>query len=120
MKNILNYIKKNITKYLKQNQEDLSPTSQSTLDTLKEASSEPMTNEEVKGTPFRIVGNHDKGYFVALGYHRLTETSQNKATLYEQISHYDWHFMTNVIAAIHSQMSAITTDLKSKTKQNGN
>lgn len=97
-------------RFLKHNQKEQSITQSIIDETHKQPSSEiPMTNEEVPGTPFRIVGNHDNGYFVALGFHRLTPTIPNKSSLLERInsSNQDWNFTVNVIAAIFDQLKNI-------------
>lgn len=40
----------------------------------KEAYSEVIKREPIEGTPFEIIGNQEKGYFIALGKFKITET----------------------------------------------
>lgn len=47
-------------------------------DTHKQNSSELIERHPVEDTPFTIIGHPDKGYFLAMGMHRLTDYCKTK------------------------------------------
>ena len=76
--NILKFITTKLTSMTTAKQSSTLQSSGSAEETPKsDYSNIPITNEEIPGTPFRILGNPQVGYFVALGMHRLTETMPN-------------------------------------------
>lgn len=73
-------------------------------ETTKQESSELVKQEEIEGTPFKLVTT-EKGAFIAMGQYRLTEVQAEEelrkyvATMAEM----NWEFITAVIGAITKQ-----------------
>lgn len=67
----------------------------------KETSSLPIiTNEPIKDTPFRLIGNPTQGYAIALGDHRLTEISETKDETLQKLEEKPWNIIANMIVTI--------------------
>lgn len=63
-------------------------------------SSELIEREEVEGTPFQLV-NVGKGWFLALGRHRLTEMGEeSKEELIAKVVNKDWYLVLDTIVAL--------------------
>lgn len=61
--------------------------------------SELIKQTPIDGTIFTMVEVEEKGAFVALGNHRLTEFYQNAEGAYtDNIEHVNWEFLMNVIS----------------------
>lgn len=84
-------------------------TTQKELLELQNGSEEPNTNnppssqlvetEPIKNTGFQIVGNAEKGYFVALGQYRLTTFHKDKKELLKKVKDKDWEIILALIGA---------------------
>lgn len=48
-----------------------------------------VDREPLPNTPFEIIGNKEKGYFVALGKYRLTDTAKTKKETLNYITNFD-------------------------------
>jgi hypothetical protein len=57
-----------------------------------------VENNRYEGTGFSIVGNEDKGYFVALGKYRLTE-AKTKIQCKQMIENRDYELILGMIGA---------------------
>ncbi|AXH77139.1 MAG: hypothetical protein [Microviridae sp.] len=57
-----------------------------------------MEREEIIGTPFLIVGNEEKGYFLALGPYRLTEPTEYKYDVEKVLTEELWNIVIKVIS----------------------
>lgn len=68
----------------------------------KENSSELLHQEKIVGTPLTIVGNEDKGYFIALGRYRLTEPIETIDAAYGLLESQQWNIISNMIATMIS------------------
>lgn len=64
------------------------------------SSEELIEQEEVEGTPFKLVNIRKGGWFIALGRHRLTEMQENKQELIEKIVNKDWTLVLDTIVAL--------------------
>lgn len=64
------------------------------------AESGDFTNEQIAGTPFRLIGDKDKGYCIVLGEHRLTDIVRKKQQAIDFMEKKHWLFLTNVTIAI--------------------
>lgn len=70
----------------------------------------------IDGTIFTMVKIEEKGAFIALGNHRLTELYQDAQGAYtDNIEHVNWEFLMNVISLT---VETIVNDKLNK-KQNG-
>lgn len=58
-----------------------------------------VTNEEIEGTPFRLVGNKEKGYFIAFGKYKLTETEETKTAATNKLTTNQWDVLTALITS---------------------
>lgn len=61
---------------------------------------EPLINEEVPGTPFRLVGDKEHGYALTLGKNRLTEPRKNKDEIINELMYVDWNLIANMIVTV--------------------
>ena len=57
-------------------------------------------HKEIEGTPFHSIYQEDKGWFIVMGNHRLTEPTKTQEEAEAQISFKDWNFVTRVIGVI--------------------
>lgn len=75
-----------------------------------------VEKEHVEGTPFDIVNVQEKGWFLAMGQHRLTEPITNKNALLQSIDNLPWDILMNMvmIAAEYVIMSHENNTLKNK------
>lgn len=68
----------------------------------KENSSEELLEREaIEGTPFYIVGNHDIGYFLTLGKHRLTEPDKDILSVYSKLKNNMWDIILKLVITSH-------------------
>lgn len=74
-------------------------------------SEEEIEREQVKDTPFWCIGNKEKGYFLVMGKHRITEIYQYKNQAYNALDTERWKIILNVIA-IMMENSNYISDLK--------
>lgn len=59
-----------------------------------------ITNEPITNSPFRLIGNINQGYAIAIGNHRLTEPKPTKKEAIEELDHNRWNITANMIVAI--------------------
>lgn len=71
--------------------------------------------EEVEGTPFKIITNNEKQtYFIAIGNNRVSEETNDKEALIEEIKNNDWMLAFRMTAVVAEQVM-----LKLQEKQTG-
>lgn len=68
----------------------------------KEPSSELLTRERIKNTPFDLVGNEEQGYFVALGRYKVSETYGDQDTAIHEAKYPAWDILLNVMSLMAS------------------
>lgn len=74
--------------------------------------SEPeITNQPVEYTPFRLIGQKNKGYFITIADQRLSEYFETEAEALQSINDKNWNLIANLIISI------ITIVDKNKIKQ---
>lgn len=69
--------------------------------------SELVSRETIHGTPFNLVGNEDKGWFLAMANYRITEMCDTKSEALEKLDSDTWSIMlamVHVAMEIHKQM----------------
>lgn len=54
------------------------------------------TNEPIDGTPFRLIGTKENGYFIVLGKYRITEIKETEGEALELLITNNW----DIIAAL--------------------
>lgn len=54
---------------------------------------------EIEDTPFQIVGNEEKGYFVAFGKYRVGEVVETKEEALKYFNIKSWNIFINTITA---------------------
>lgn len=59
-----------------------------------------IVREPVEHTPFHVIGNEEKGYFLAIGMHRLTEPKESQHEAIECLDKDFWNILTNVVIAM--------------------
>lgn len=59
-------------------------------------SEELVTREEIKDTPFHIIGVRGE-YFGSLGRHRITEPKKQKQTIKKELEKMTWNRIVQVI-----------------------
>lgn len=104
MKNTLKYLQNILTKSKKTHQELTENTLSNGEKTHNNDSSEQVElNEEIPYTPFRVVGNKEKGYFIALGLHRLTEYQKTQEQAIQLLDNNMWLIIANMMVTIIQQ-----------------
>lgn len=63
-------------------------------------SSEIQTNEPIEFTPFRCIGNPEKGYFVAMGQYQITELFETQELAVDALEANKWTVMINIMTII--------------------
>lgn len=82
-------------------QEDILNTQTSTEEVHKKNSNlELITMDEVPGTPFKITGTEEKGYFLTLGKYRLTEYYETKTEALDRLILEQWTIMLRIITIV--------------------
>lgn len=104
------------TKYLHQAHTAPSNTSYNGKEKTNSDSSEKeiVTNKPIKNTPFRLVGNPKKGYFIALGLHRLTEYKPTQQETLIQLKYNNWELILNMTTTLITQMDEIQKQTKNQ------
>lgn len=75
---------------------------------LSSNSEKPITNDELTGTPFRIVNIPDKGWFITLGMQRVTaQIYPTRKEAIQPVQERDWNFLCNVIVTLIEQVNQI-------------
>lgn len=93
----------------------LQNTTEETQQNNNNSPSELVEREKVEGTGFEIIGNKEKGYFVALGIFRITEPKPSKGILRKMIQHKDYEIILGLISAsIAMTTKEIKEDLQQK------
>lgn len=67
-------------------------------------SSELIERVEVVGTPFHVIGNEEKGYFLSIGKYRLTENRKTKDDALAEMNSNMWNIMMNLCIIIYEGM----------------
>lgn len=71
------------------------------LDSLNEKMNQ-ITNEEITGTPFRVVGDDEHGYSAVLSNYWLTKRMKTKEEVIEWVCKDTWEFRLTVMSAVAS------------------
>lgn len=101
MENILKRTWNTITKSAKQFHVEQQHTSTNTKEAHSDNSSTKISlNEAIPDTPFRLIGDPDNGYFIAIGNYRITETQKTPAGAEYMIHKEPWIITANLIAAM--------------------
>lgn len=58
---------------------------------------ELTANDEIAHTPFRLVGNKEQGYCLALGQYLLTVRKPKKQDVLDDLDSRPWHIITNMM-----------------------
>jgi hypothetical protein len=78
---------------------------------------EATTNEELTGTPFRIVHIPEHGWFITLGMQRISSTlHKTRAEAIKPVHERDWFFICNAIVTILEQVGTIKNIEQDKAK----
>lgn len=57
-----------------------------------------ITRTQIQNTPFTLVGNKDKGYFLTIGTYRITNYYPTATEAKEQLYKEQWNIIMNLIA----------------------
>lgn len=63
---------------------------------------ELIEQHEIQNTPFKAIGNKERGYFLALGANRLSQEFKNPDELTEALEKNKWNIILNLIVEISS------------------
>lgn len=63
-------------------------------------SSKLVTNDPIKNTPFRLIGNTTQGYAIAMGNYRLTEPKETTEEALEELEFNQWNIFANMVVII--------------------
>lgn len=66
----------------------------------KDSSDDEMYVETLQDTPFRIVGNEKRGYFLAMGMYRLSETQDTPLKVKAWLKKNMWHVVGNMVVCM--------------------
>lgn len=61
---------------------------------------ELIEQHELENTPFKAIGNKERGYFLALGANRLSKEFKNPDELKEALETNRWNIIINLIVQI--------------------
>lgn len=73
----------------------------------KPKSSELLQREEVTGTPFTIVGNEEKGYFLAMGKWKLSGHLPSKTAVIAYLDAEHWTITMNCIIVVTEMLEEL-------------
>lgn len=60
-----------------------------------------IIREKIEGTPFQLINQDDKGWFISLGRYRMTEIGTNtKEELTAMVANKDWTLILDTIAVL--------------------
>lgn len=79
-----------------------------------EENEELITREEVKGTPFHILGDSEKGYSLTYGIFRISESKETKEEVLELTKEPNWDIIGNFIFAIMAGRDMMNEKIKSE------
>lgn len=65
---------------------------------------ELLERDEIENTPFHVVGNRDRGYFIALGAYRLTELYPDKSSAVLSMDENKWTLILTMIGVAVEQL----------------
>jgi len=117
MKNTLKYIQTIWTRLTTTNQKATDNTSQDGEEATKPDSSNQITsNEPITNTPFRVIGNPEKGYFLALGIHRITDFKPSRSDAKDLLITNQWEIIINTITTVIHAINLEREQQKNNTK----
>lgn len=64
------------------------------------SSTELVEQEKIQGTPFRIIGNEERGYFLSFGKFRLTEAMHDKLAVLEHVNENMWTIIVQIVGVV--------------------
>lgn len=77
-----------------------------------------MEKTPIAGTDFDLVGNIERGYWIAFGRFRMTEARENKEEALQDLIINQWKITTKVSAVVHETLMADTAKmLEDRAKQ---
>lgn len=62
--------------------------------------SDLWTNEEMEGTPFRLVGNEKEGYTITFGRYRMTEFLKTPDDVWNALGDEQWKIIAQLIGTM--------------------
>lgn len=65
------------------------------------SNSELVERHEIPNTPFHIVGNKEKGYFLTLGKYKISDTYKTEEELFEDVDKQHWNITLRLITTVH-------------------
>lgn len=71
-----------------------------------------ITNEPIKNTPFRLIGNTTQGYAIGIGNYRLTEPKPTEEEAIAQLQIQQWNITANMIVAITETYRTLVKETK--------
>lgn len=83
----------------------------------KEKSSELLERERIENTPYTIIGNQEKGYFLAFGKYKVIENKPTKQEVRDELEKRKWFVMMDTVVCIldmieHNKISTIDKEKK--------
>lgn len=67
-------------------------------------SSEMAEMDVIEGTPFTVVGNEERGYFIAIGKFRISEVKPTREEAECLLSTDRWNVIVNLIVTLAGEM----------------
>lgn len=85
----------------------------------KQSASEELVNKyQVPGTAFQIIGNKEKGYFIALGQYRVSDPQKTVQDCQTMIDNKDWDLIVNLMG-LTTRLEIDKMKSEAKAEKNG-
>ena len=75
------------------------------FDSEMERNEELLTREEIKDSPFQIIGIPGSGFFGCLGQHRITKVQTTKEIVEKELKTINWNRIVQVVLVLIQQMN---------------
>jgi hypothetical protein len=68
--------------------------------------------EQIENTPFKIVGNKQRGYFLSMGLYRISDNLQSPKAVKEWLKNNQWHVTGNMVVCMLETMKSLQPEQK--------
>lgn len=76
-----------------------------------------IMREKIEKTPFHIIGDEEKGYFIALGKYRVTEPTKTPEEAIQKLDIEKWNILVDVITIIITATDNAISQLNENKRQ---
>lgn len=81
------------------------------------SSTKLVEKEQIKGSPFMMVGSKEEGYFIAMGKYKLSEVKKTKRALLTWAEENHWNITATMITTLITIMDNTITTLEEKVEK---